>query len=124
MKRLRPAMNLKADQHATGSDYREFPVPSQLANHVLCFWKQVIVGSGEYAHQVLPDGCVDFVFINEEPPIVVGPWTDAFIARFRAGTMVTGALAPRLRTKRSWHPRFGVAQLFDTAESSLGQEQD
>lgn len=27
-------------------------------------------------HRVLPDGCVDVVFINNEPPVVVGPWTE------------------------------------------------
>jgi len=84
-------MKLKAQQPAISSDYREFPVPPQLANHILCFWKQTITGSGEYAHQVLPDCCVDIVFVNEEPPIVVGPWNDAFMARFKAGTTITGA---------------------------------
>jgi hypothetical protein len=84
-------MNFETRQHAVGSDYREFPVPAQLANHFLCFWTQAIVGSQEYAHQVLPDACIDIVFINEEPPIVVGPWTEPFIARLAAGTTITGA---------------------------------
>lgn len=84
-------MNFETRQHAVGSDYREFPVPAQLANHFLCFWTQAIVGSQEYAHQVLPDACIDIVFINEEPPIVVGPWMEPFIARFAAGTAITGA---------------------------------
>jgi len=84
-------MSLQAHQQAASSYYREFPVPAQLASHFLCFWTQMIVGSGEYPHRVLPDGCVDIVFINEEPPIVVGPWTDPFIARFAAGSSITGA---------------------------------
>lgn len=83
-------MNLEAHQHATVSDYREFPVPAQLATHFLCFWTQLIVGSGEYAHSVLPDCCIDIVFINDELPIVVGPWTDPFITRFSAGARITG----------------------------------
>ena len=91
MKRLRPTMTFQAHQHAAGSDYREFPVPAVLASHFLCFWTRVIVGSGKYSHRVLPDGCVDIVFINEEPPIVVGPWTGPFIARFAAGITITGA---------------------------------
>jgi hypothetical protein len=74
-----------------GSDYREFPVPAQLANHFLCFWTQAIVDSQEYAHQVLPDACIDIVFIIEEPPIVVGPWTEPLIAR------VPGFIGARLR---------------------------
>lgn len=78
-------------QHAAASDYREFPVSPKLASNFLCFWTQVIVGSGKYPHRVLPDGCVDIVFINEEPPVVVGPWTSPFIATFPAGTGIVGA---------------------------------
>ncbi len=88
--RLRIAVNLLANQHATVSDYREFPVPAQLANHFLCLWTQLIVGSGEYSHPVLPDSCIDIVFINDELPIVVGPWTDPFITKFFAGARITG----------------------------------
>lgn len=84
-------MSFKRRQHAVASDYREFPVPVQLVNHFLCFWTQAIVDSQEYAHQVLPDACIDIVFINDEPPIVVGPWTEPFIARLAAGTRIVGA---------------------------------
>jgi AraC-like DNA-binding protein len=82
-------MNFQAQP--AGSDYREFPVPAQLASHFFCFWTQVIVGSGKHAHRVLPDACVDIVFINEESPIVVGPWTNPFTATFCAGTRIVGA---------------------------------
>jgi len=84
-------MKLDARTHNVFSEYREFPVPASLANHFLCFWKQEIVGSGEYAHRVLPDACMDIVFINDAPPAVVGPWTDPFVARFPAGTKIVGA---------------------------------
>ncbi len=87
---LRTRMNLEGNRRATVSEYREFPVPAQLANHFLCFWTQLIVGSGEYAHPVLPDCCIDIVFINDELPIVVGPWTDPFITKFSAGARITG----------------------------------
>jgi len=40
---------------------------------------------------VLPDACVDIVFINNEPPMVFGPWTVPFVARLAAGTSITGA---------------------------------
>ena len=73
------------------SDYREFPVPAHLADYFLCFWKQDIIGSRTYAHRVLPDACVDIVFINDDPPVVVGPWTEPFVARLAAGTRIVGA---------------------------------
>ncbi len=88
--RFRAAMNLEAHQRAVVSDYREFPVPTHLADYFLCFWTQAFVGVGEYAHRVLPDACVDIVFINDDPPVVVGPWTDPFVARFAAGTKIVG----------------------------------
>jgi len=87
---LHTGMNFEGNQRATVSDYREFPVPTQLANHFLCLWTQLIVGSTEYAHRVLPDSCIDIVFINDELPIVVGPWTDPFIAKFSRGARITG----------------------------------
>jgi AraC-like DNA-binding protein len=84
-------MNYQAHRDAAASDYREFPVPAGLTKHFLCLWTQVIVGSGHYSHRVLPDGRVDIVSINVEPPIVVGPWTSPFISRFAAGSRITGA---------------------------------
>jgi len=74
------------------SEYREFMAPAPLAASFLCLWSQTISGSrGVYQHRVLPDGCIDIVFINEEPPIVVGPWTVSFVARLAAGSNITGA---------------------------------
>jgi hypothetical protein len=52
-------MSLATHQRTVLSDYREFPAPVRLADYFLCFWKQVIIGSREYAHRVLPDACVD-----------------------------------------------------------------
>lgn len=82
---------LDEHRHVAFAHYREFPVPASLANYFLCFWEQVIIGSGDYIHRVLPDACVDIVFINDAPPVVVGPWTDPFLVRFPAGTTIIGA---------------------------------
>jgi len=94
------------------SEYWEFPVPASLANRFLCFWKQVIIGSGEYAHLVLPDACIDIVFVSDDPPIVVGPWTDPFVVRFPAGTKIVGV---RL------HPGLGPSVLGIPAAELLNQ---
>jgi len=85
-----------ARPHDVFSEYREFAAPASLANHFLCFWKQVIVGCGEYAQRVLPDACMNIVFINDAPPIVVGPWTEPFTVRFPAGTIIGARLLPGL----------------------------
>ncbi len=74
------------------SDYREFPPPLALKDHLLCLWTQSIAGAPrEHAHRVLPDACIDIVFVNHDAPIVVGPWTGPFTARFPPGTTVVGA---------------------------------
>ena len=77
------------------SDYREYPAPLSLAGHLLCFWTQSITSGGVYRHRVLPDACLDLVFINDELPVVVGPWTSAFTADLPAGAKIVGA---------RWHP--------------------
>jgi len=85
-------MNRDACVDTAVSDYREFPPPSPLAGYLLCLWTQKIVGSrGEFSQRVLPDGCIDIVLINHEAPVVVGPWTEPFVARLVPGTMIVGA---------------------------------
>ncbi|HXA00201.1 MAG TPA: AraC family transcriptional regulator [Candidatus Dormibacteraeota bacterium] len=85
-------MNRDACVDTAVSDYREFPPPSALASYLLCLWTQRIVGSrGEFSQRVLPDGCIDIVLINDEAPVVVGPWTEPFVARLVLGTMIVGA---------------------------------
>src|SRR5262249_5552962 len=80
------------DQPNLLSEYREFIAPAQLSTSFLCFWNQTIIGSqGVYDHRVLPDGCIDIVFINDEPPVVVGLCNVSFVARLASGTSITGA---------------------------------
>ena len=82
--------NTRASDSA--SEYREFAPAQALGGDILCLWEQRIVGSDcGYAHRVLPDGCIDIVLINAEEPMVVGPWTESFIAQFAPGTKIVGA---------------------------------
>lgn len=84
-------MNDIGNCRAAASDYREYAPPPALAGHLLCFWTQSITGYGVYAQRVLPDGCIDIVFIDDESPSVVGPWVKPFIARLPVGTRIVGA---------------------------------
>ncbi|HEX4170058.1 MAG TPA: helix-turn-helix domain-containing protein [Bryobacteraceae bacterium] len=73
-------------------EYCEFSVPPLLASHFLCLWTQTAGGKvGEYTHRVLPDACIDIVFMNDDPPVVVGPRTESFMVRLPAGTSIIGA---------------------------------
>ena len=95
------------------SDYREYAPPPLLADHLLCFWTQSITGyRSEYAQRVLPDGCIDMVFINDEAPKVVGPWVKSFIARLPDATRIIGA---------RWHPGRAPALLGLPAAELLNQ---
>ena len=74
------------------STYREFTPPASLKEQVLCIWTQTIATSlASYSHLVLPDACVDIVCINDDAPVVVGPWTESFIANLAPGTTIAGA---------------------------------
>jgi AraC-like DNA-binding protein len=85
---------MNRDVHTAGaiSGYREFRPRAPLASHVLCLWTQSILGTqGIYSHRVLPDACIDVVLVNDSPPMVVGPWTQSFLACFSPGTKIVGA---------------------------------
>lgn len=73
------------------SIYREFrPLPA-LSGWLVCLWTQRIDGSGApLQHRVLPDGCVDIIWINDAPPLVAGPATRHIIVDLPAGTEVLG----------------------------------
>jgi hypothetical protein len=97
----------------SASDYREYAPPRSLADHFLCFWTQSITGDrGEYALRVLPDGCIDIVFINDEAPLVIGPWVKPFVSRLPVGTRIIGA---------RWHPGRAPALLGLPAAELINQ---
>lgn len=72
--------------------YREVLPPSSLSNQILCLWIQGIdEAGGPYCHSILPDGCVDIVWIGDMEPMIAGPATHRILARLPAGTTVMGA---------------------------------
>jgi len=72
------------------SCYREF-LPSTPDPYIACFWSQTIAtGAGDFLQRVLPDGCVDIIWINGVAARVVGPATRPFVERLSGGTRVTG----------------------------------
>ncbi|NGO15472.1 helix-turn-helix transcriptional regulator [Streptomyces sp. HC44] len=53
--------------------YREFRAPTGLLPVVACLWRNDTLVDG--TERVVPDGCVDLVWLGEGPPLVVGPDT-------------------------------------------------
>jgi AraC-like DNA-binding protein len=76
----------------TSSRYQEFPPPPSLSDHLVCTWTQNIRGvEGEYHHHpVLPDGCVDIVWIGGAAPVVAGPATHRIVAKLPVETNLIG----------------------------------
>jgi AraC-like DNA-binding protein len=96
------------------SEYREYLPPVALREHVLCFWTQSIQrAEAVYAHRVLPDACLDLVFFQGQPPAVIGPWTESFIAQLAPGTRITGV---------RFHPGRAAAILGLPASELINQE--
>ncbi|MEU9955066.1 AraC family transcriptional regulator [Streptomyces sp. NPDC050982] len=53
--------------------YREFRAPTGLLPVVACLWRNDTLVDG--TERVVPDGCVDLVWLGDGPPLVVGPDT-------------------------------------------------
>jgi AraC-like DNA-binding protein len=74
------------------SRYRELPPPRSFSGRLVCMWTQTIEGTeGNYRHSVLPDGCVDIVWIGRAEPIIAGPATHRIVVGLPAGTSLIGA---------------------------------
>jgi AraC-like DNA-binding protein len=96
------------------SEYREYLPPVALREHVLCLWTQSIRNShAVYGHRVLPDACIDLVFLEGQSPAIIGPWTESFIAQLAPGTRITGV---------RFHPGKAAAILGLPASELINQE--
>jgi AraC-like DNA-binding protein len=58
------------------ASYREFEPPPCLRDLVVCYWRRE-AGEGSVSRRVLPDGCVDIIWVAERAPFVTGPMTIA-----------------------------------------------
>jgi AraC-like DNA-binding protein len=92
--------------------YREFAPPRHLRKHVVCFWRHGPI-SMPTTVRVIPDGCVDVVWVNDQAPHIAGPMTKPMLYSIDAGTEI---VAVRLRP--------GVAHrlLGESAKALLNQD--
>jgi AraC-like DNA-binding protein len=78
-------------EHAAQA-YRENAPPAALRDSLVCLWSYGSAADAvEVAQPVLPDACVDILWVNHAEPVVAGPATRALIARVAPGTTVVGA---------------------------------
>src|SRR5919108_3956307 len=69
--------------------YPELPAPARPAPHVACLW----VRDPEPAprvHRVVPDACVDIVWVRESRLTVAGPATGPVLSEIPAGAAAMG----------------------------------
>jgi AraC-like DNA-binding protein len=78
------------------SNYRELPPLPALAPYLACFWVQhTPAGGSGLRPRVVPDGCIDIVWIGDAEPHVAGPATRTMIPQLAPDTPIAGA---RFRT--------------------------
>jgi AraC-like DNA-binding protein len=82
-------------------NYRELPPPRWLARHLTCLWVRTTSGPTGDTPRVLPDGCIDIVWLGEAEPVVVGPATHPILAELPPASTILGlrfqpGLAPSL----------------------------
>ena len=74
----------------TVSNYREFAPPRPLAAHLECVWVQTLgTGDETYEQPVLPDGCIDIVWLDGEL-MLSGPATRPFTLQLAPGSRSVG----------------------------------
>ena len=92
--------------------YREIAPPRHLRKHVVCFWRHGAT-SMPTTVRVIPDGCIDIVWVNDQAPHVAGPMTKPVLYSIDSATKI---VAVRLRP--------GVAHrlLEESAKALLNQD--
>ncbi len=70
------------------SVYRELPPRAELRDLLACRWEQHVAPARE--QRVVPDGCVDVVWVAGRELVVAGPATRATIAALPAGSTTVG----------------------------------
>jgi AraC-like DNA-binding protein len=72
--------------------YREIPPSAPLREHVLCLWTETTSDARPPGTmRVLPDGCIDVVWMAGRPPVVAGPATQAMFPVIPPGSTLIGA---------------------------------
>jgi AraC-like DNA-binding protein len=78
-------------QQATfvGAAYREFAPPPHLRDFVVCYWRRE-TGARTVSRRVLPDGCIDVIWVANRAPFVTGPMTVAFQPTIEGANAIAG----------------------------------
>ena len=78
------------DQTPGNTSYREYAPPAHLQDAVVCFWQRAGSEAASGRTAILPDGCIDVVWVGEQPPFVAGPMTVAVASDVASGVDILG----------------------------------
>ncbi len=69
--------------------YQEIVPSDGLREEIVCFWHHSVGPAGATA-RVVPDGCIDLIWVDERPPIIAGSATLPVIHTLEAGMTFVG----------------------------------
>ncbi len=69
--------------------YRERAPSRHLHDHVVCFWHRPGDAPASSA-RILPDGCIDLIWIDDQPPFISGPMTVSVVPTPSTGEEIIG----------------------------------
>jgi len=69
--------------------YRELVPSRNLRDLVVCFWHHP-GGSPASGARILPDGCIDLIWIDDRPPVIAGPMSVSIVPATPAGVDIIG----------------------------------
>jgi AraC-like DNA-binding protein len=73
-------------------EYREISAPPSLTGHLVCLWTgRQSLEPGAEVNPVVPDGCVDIVWVAGKSPIVAGPDTGPAPVKLDPGAVLAAA---------------------------------
>jgi AraC-like DNA-binding protein len=77
----------------SGPGYREFAPPPQLRRYVACLWRREARHPDIFS-RVVPDGCIDIIWLGDDRLMVAGPATRAIIAESQQSADYVGMRFP------------------------------
>lgn len=105
---------------------RPLPAPTDLSQAVACTWSATVEGR----HRLVPDGCVDILWLDTGAMVLCGPETEAWSFSLPVGLTAVGVrlrpgvAARALRTSAAElaNRRIGVDELLGTAYARTASE--
>jgi AraC-like DNA-binding protein len=86
-----PVLHERPVEAVPAVTYREVAPPAAFARDVVCTWTNSVgAAAPPHLQSVLPDGCIDLLWIGDAAPVVVGPMTHREVTPILPGAGAVG----------------------------------